>query len=159
MSDEGVKDWDAVLTMNAEPRPGINTIMKAFKDGVRRHPNKNFLGTRPPIDKETFGPYQWLTWTEVDTNVTNLARGIMKMNFCPEHEAEGRQWRFVGIWARNRQEWLTTLLAGMHFNITNVGFYDAMSINAVDFILKQTKIETIFCEAGLVKKVIDMKKK
>lgn len=83
----------------------------------------------------------------------------MKMNFCPEHEAEGRQWRFVGIWARNRQEWLTTLLAGMHFNITNVGFYDAMSINAVDFILKQTKIETIFCEAGLVKKVIDMKKK
>lgn len=64
----------------------------------------------------------------------------------------------MGTWARNRQEWLTTLLAGMHYNITNVGFYDAMSVNAVDYILNQTKIETICCEGALVKKITDMKK-
>lgn len=83
----------------------------------------------------------------------------MKNNFCPEHDAEGRTWRFCGIWARNRQEWMVTLLAGMHFNITNVGFYDAMNIQAVDYILNQTELETIFCEGALVKKITDMKKK
>jgi hypothetical protein len=46
----------------------------------------------------------------------------------------------------------------MHYNITNVGFYDAMSVNAVDFIMKQTELTTIFCEGGLVKKIVGMKK-
>jgi len=50
------------------------------------------------------------------------------------------------------------MLAGMHYKITNVGFYDAMSVKAVDFIMEQTKLTTIFCEGGLVKKVIQMKK-
>lgn len=81
------------------------------------------------------------------------------LGLCPDFEAEGRSWRFCGIWARNRQEWLTTLLAGMHYNITNVGFYDAMSVQAVDFIMKQTEIATIFCEGGLVKKIVQMKSK
>jgi long-subunit acyl-CoA synthetase (AMP-forming) len=46
----------------------------------------------------------------------------------------------------------------MHYKITNVGFYDAMSVKAVDYIMNQTKITTIFCEGGLVKKIIQMKK-
>lgn len=79
-----------------------------------------------------------MSFADVDRNVTNLARGIMKLGFCPEREAEDRMWRFVGIWARNRQEWTTTLLAGMHYNITNVGFYDAMNVQAVDYIMNQT---------------------
>jgi long-subunit acyl-CoA synthetase (AMP-forming) len=83
----------------------------------------------------------------------------MVNRLCPEIEAEDRNWRFCGVWARNRQEWFTTLFAGMHFNITNVGFYDAMSIQAVDFILNQTKLTTIVCEGALVKKIVDMKKK
>jgi hypothetical protein len=33
-----------------------------------------------------------------------------------------------------------------------------MSVKAVDFIIEQTKLTTIFCEGGLVKKVIQMKK-
>lgn len=51
------------------------------------------------------------------------------------------------------------LCAGMHYNITNVGFYDAMSVNAVDYIMNQTELTTIFCEGGLVKKIVGMKNK
>jgi long-subunit acyl-CoA synthetase (AMP-forming) len=47
----------------------------------------------------------------------------------------------------------------MHYNITNVGFYDAMSVNAVDYIMNQTELTTIFCEGGLVKKIVGMKNK
>jgi hypothetical protein len=59
-----------------EARPGINTLMKAFQDGVRAHPNKHFLGTRRKNDDGTFGAYEWLSYTDVNRNVTNLARGI-----------------------------------------------------------------------------------
>jgi hypothetical protein len=46
----------------------------------------------------------------------------------------------------------------MHYKITNVGFYDAMNVTAVDYIMNQTKISTIFCEGGLVTKILKMKK-
>jgi long-subunit acyl-CoA synthetase (AMP-forming) len=46
------------------------------------------------------------------------------------------------------------MLAGMHYNMTNVGFYDAMNPSAVDFIIKQTELTTIFCEGKLVGKII-----
>lgn len=152
-------DWDALLNANLEPRPGINTLMKAFQDCVRRLPNKNFLGTRAKNDDGTVGAYEWLTFTEVNNNVSHLARGLKALDLCPDFQAEGRSWRFCGVWARNRQEWMTTLLAGMHYDITNVGFFDAMGVSAVDFVLKQTEMVTLFLEGGLLPKILEMKGK
>lgn len=130
------QDWNAKT--HPETKPGINTIMKAFQDQVSTQPQKHFLGTRGKDAAGAFGAYQWLTFAQVNENVVHLARGIKKLGLCPDFEAEDKTWRFCGIWARNRQEWLTTLLAGMHYNITNVGFYDAMNTKAVDFIMEQT---------------------
>ena len=67
-------------------------------------------------------------------------------------------WRFIGIWAKNRPEWLTTLLAGMHYGITTVGFYDAMGPESVDFILNQTEMSSIVVSAVYAAKIIQMKK-
>jgi long-chain acyl-CoA synthetase len=160
IKDNKIKDWDAVWNQNTiYGGETINTILKAFLGHARNQPNANFLGTRQKLADGNFGEYVWQSYADVARNVGNLARGIMKLGLCPVHKAENDEWRFCGVWARNRAEWLTTLLAGMHFRITNVGFYDAMSIQAVDYILKQTEIETIFCEGGLVKKIIEMKKK
>ena len=52
---------------------------------------------------------------------------MMKMGLCPEVEAEDKNWRFCGIWARNRWEWTATQLACMQYSITTVGFYEAMN--------------------------------
>ena len=77
---------------------------------------------------------------------------------CPEIEGEGKQWKFLGIWMKNRWEWTATLLACMHFSITAVGFYDAMSAEQVDFILNQTEMKTLVCTGDYAKKIVDMKK-
>ena len=109
------------------------------------NPNDPFLGTRPKLsvpeaDGNEFGAYTWLSYEQVDENSKNLARGLRKNNFCPEvaDEFEGKHFSFCGIWSKNRQEWLTTLLGCMHYNYTVVGFYDAMGVKSVDFILNQT---------------------
>jgi long-subunit acyl-CoA synthetase (AMP-forming) len=47
----------------------------------------------------------------------------------------------------------------MHYDITNVGFYESMGFQAVDYILKQTEIATIFCEGRLLKKIVELKSK
>jgi len=90
--------------------------------------------------------------------VQSLAKGLMVLNLCPHVEGEGKDWRFLGIWAKNRWEWTATLLATMHYNITTVGFYDAMSNEQVDFILNQTEMETMVCTSDYAQKILNMKK-
>jgi long-subunit acyl-CoA synthetase (AMP-forming) len=118
----------------------MDTLLNIFKRNVTTLANRPFLGTREQLPagadgKVQFGDYTWQTWGEIDAKAQKLAKGFMVLDLCPEVRAEDKDWRFVGIWAKNRWEWTTTLLAAMHYKITTVGFYDAMSNEQVDFIL------------------------
>ena len=50
-----------------------------------------------------------------------------------------------------------TLLAGMHYDTTTVGFYETMSVDQVDFILNETEMSTITCTLNFAKKLLSMK--
>lgn len=69
----------------------------------------------------------------------------MNLDLVPKVEGEGKEWRFIGVWSKNRLEWTETLLASMHYRITTIGFYDAMSAEQVDYILNQTEMPTVVC--------------
>jgi len=86
-----------------------------------------------------------------------IARALRKDDLCPEIEGEGKMQRFCGLWSKNCPKWLITALACMKTRTSVVGFYDAMSNVAVDFIVKQTGLKTIFCTKEYIKKVLDMK--
>ena len=144
---------------NLAAQPHLNkegedrTLMDAFKRQARTRGNEPFLGVRQRIGtdengKPIMGDYSWETYSQVDQQLTRLAHGMLRLDLAPEVEGEGRQWRFIGIWAQNRPEWAKTLLACMHFKATTVGFYDAMGAQQVDFILRQTELSTIFCTAN-----------
>ena len=112
--------------------PDLDTFLKLFKRNVAQRPHEPFLGPRQRIEdsadgKPQFGEYAWRTWSEVDTDVQNVARGLMNLDLVPKVEGEGKEWRFIGVWSKNRLEWTETLLASMHYRITTIGFYDAMS--------------------------------
>ncbi len=71
-------------------------------------------------------------------------------DLIPEVSDGGDQtFRFCGIWSKNRWEWMTTLLACMHYKATVVGFFDAMGTVSVEYILNQTEMSTIMrCMVG-----------
>ena len=126
-------------------------------------PNDQFLGTRrfDGVDEKghkKFGPYEWKTYAETRTIAENLARGLQVTDHLCTTEGEGKHWRFLGIWAKNRWEWTVTLLGSMYVKGTVVGFYDAMSAEAVDFILNQTQMETLLVAGEYVAKIMKMRK-
>lgn len=73
-------------------------------------------------------------------------------------EGDDKKWQFVGIWAKNRWEWLATHIANMYDSMTTIGFFDSMGESAVDFILVQTELSCIFTTPEYMKKIISMKK-
>ena len=100
---------------------------------ARRLPNEGFLGSRDP--SKDGAPYVWKTWAQVEDIVNNLAAGIAHLGLMPEVEEEGDAWRFMGIYAKNREEWVMTDLATMRQSGTVIAFYDTLGPSAVEFVI------------------------
>ena len=98
------------------------------------------MGTRAKILKDGevtgYGLYEWLTYAQVQSITQNLGRGMVKLGLANESEGDGKKWKFIGLWSKNRWEWLATHIANMYFNYTSIGFFDSMGVQSVDYILK-----------------------
>lgn len=70
---------------------------------------------------------------------------------------QGR-FRFLGIYAKNREEWIVTDWACIKAGITSVPLYDTLGKESIDFILDQCDIRTVVCSADKVKVLIDLRK-
>lgn len=88
----------------------------------------------------------------------NLAKGFAELNLIPEIEQEGKKWRFMGIFAKNREEWALTQFANFHMDVTQATFYDTLGPDAASFIMEQTGLTTISISGDYVKMLTKMKK-
>ena len=98
----------------------------------------------------------WKTWKQVDELVENYARGMKKLDLLPDIENEGK-WKFMGILAKNRWEWICTELASVRQGGTTVAFYDTLGPAAVEFIINQTQLTTISCSGNYLDTLIKLK--
>jgi long-subunit acyl-CoA synthetase (AMP-forming) len=87
-----------------------------------------------------------------------LSYAIVSKGLCPEVEAEGRKWQFMGIQSRNRLEWCMTHVAGMHQNITTVPLYETIGLKQMKFVIKQTKLTTVSLSVDNLSNFLKMKK-
>ena len=140
-----------------------STILDYFEKRTIDYPNENFLGTRTKLSNDSlgmpiFGEYTWKTNKEVETTVKCLTLAIEHRKLANQTEGDDKSWSFIGIWSKNRREWLETYIANMYFNRTTIGFFDSMGVSAVDFILEQTELSCIFCTPEYISKIVGMKK-
>lgn len=154
-----------------EPEPGVNTIWKALEFAVNAHPKRRFLGTRfvmssekvekkpasanspPQFEiKNTFTDFVWESYEEVFSLVKKFARGLIKLNLCPEVETKyDGIFKFLGIWGKNKREWAIADSAAHGVGATVVTFYDTLGDETVEFILEQTKLTTLVVEESKFK--------
>lgn len=115
-----------------------------FERTMKRVPNHRFLGTR---NNEKEGrPYEWKTFREVYELTLNFARGMEYLKLCPDVQAEGIAWKFMGIFGKNREEWTVVNLACMRDSVTIVPFFDSLGAEALGYVLNQTELTSICVE-------------
>ena len=150
---EAIKDSTDMDTLDIYPAPGITTIFKAFQNRASHaeQGKLNFLGTRVGTK------YEWMNFKEAEQTARNFAAGAEKLGLCPDIEAEGKIWRFIGIQAKNRKEWNLIHLANMYLRTTTVALYDTLGVDASKYVINQTEMITIACSKDLVHKIVDMK--
>ncbi len=164
-----------------EPHPGIDTLGKALQFAVKAHPKRRFLGTRfiatsekvekkPQTEnspaqyeiKNTFTDYIWESYEEVFSLVKKFARGLTKLNLCPQIESKNDGiFKFIGIWSRNKREWVIADSAAHEVGASVVTFYDTLGDETVEYILEQTKLTTLVVEESkfkMLEKILKAKK-
>ena len=100
------------------------------------------------------------TYEEANEILLNFSRGLNILNLCPIIKFEDESpFRFLGIYSRNKKEWLLSYLGAMRDSITIVTIYDTLGDKAVEFILEQSQVISVVIEIKALKKILELAKR
>ena len=140
---------------------GLKTMWETFEHNLKvGRAKQNFIGYRKKINKiELEKKYTWITYEEANRKILNFARGLNVLNLCPIHEIENDDsFRLLGIYSKNRPEWLLSYFGAVRDSITIVTVYDTLGDIALEYIFNQTRLTTIVLEAKVLEKFYNLAK-
>lgn len=79
------------------------------------------------------------------------------LKLCPTIHSEGKDWNFLGIFAKNREEWAVADLACVRSSVTIIPFFDSLGPSALSFVIKQTELQTMCVDASGFDNLIKVK--
>ena len=89
------------------------------------------MGTR----KTTKEPFKWLSDSQVNDMAEKIGSAFIHFGLQPSKET------LIGIYAKNRPEWVITEEACNAYSFVTVPLYDTLGEEAIQFILMQSKNE------------------
>jgi long-chain acyl-CoA synthetase len=144
----------------------VPTIYHAFQESRKKHRAKKCLGIRPLIkmveeEKEVkgvkrkweymqLGDFQWLTYDEVGTQISEIASGLVKLGL--------RSGQNLALYSETRPEWTITANACFHQNIVVLTVYANLGHEQMVHAFKEGDIEVIVTNAALLKGIIEIVK-
>ena len=135
---------------------GVRTTWEAMENNIKTgKANVRMVGYRKRISKDNFeNKYSWLTYQYVYDTCKNFAKGVALLNLCPEfHSQISGDFKFLGIYSKNRIEWIMAYLGSHANSVTVVTIYDTLGEKSMEYIFKQTDLETILIEACSLKNI------
>jgi len=81
----------------------------------------------------------------------------MKHDLCPKINNQEGAFRFLGLYSKNREEWVVTDFGCMISGITTVTLYDTLGQESIDYILDQTYMRTVVCSGDKIRNISDLK--
>jgi long-chain acyl-CoA synthetase len=63
------------------------------------------------------------------------------------HDYEQWKLKLVGVFSKNREEWVLLEYANFLYGNTMIPLYDTLGPESIPFVLNQSEIDTIFCSA------------
>ena len=138
---------------------GVRTTWEAMENNIKKgNGDVKLVGYRKRLSKNNYeNKYTWLTYNYVYENCKYFAKGIELLNLCPIfHSKNNGDFKLLGIYSKNRIEWIMAFLGSHANNATVVTIYDTLGENAVEYILNQTELETILIEACSLSKILKL---
>jgi long-chain acyl-CoA synthetase len=146
------------LTIGFKSLPQIQTFQDIFLQSCDKKSDKPFLGTRENLENNQKGHYHFKTYGEVLELSTKIGSGIINLDLAPVTDTvNNSNLRLVGVYAKNREEWVELDLACTLYGFTLVPIYDTLGHNSVEYVFNHTKMATCFCSIHYLENLIKSK--
>ncbi|KRX04925.1 hypothetical protein PPERSA_06559 [Pseudocohnilembus persalinus] len=130
------------------------TVQDMFVNSAKKSPNAKCLGT---VNKQGTG-YEWKTYQEVLDLSERIGSGIINLNLAPERtEWNNMNLRMVGIYSKNREEWMVLDYANALYRATMVPLYDTLGPDTIGYVIGHANIEVLFIEKKAIKNLWNKK--
>lgn len=118
----------------------VRTLYEGVRRGARVSSNAPMLGHRV---KHADGrePYEWFTYSEILDRANDVSIAFRELDVPIGNGAN------IGIYCKNRPEWIITELATYNFANVIVPIYETLGFEASIFILNQTEMSLVVCDA------------
>ncbi|KAF0693244.1 Aste57867_15768 [Aphanomyces stellatus] len=126
------------------------TLWENFKMGLAANGNGRFLGTRSRDASGKAGAYTWITYNQAHARTQRIATGFHKLFKLQRQE-------MVGIFSKNRSEWILTETACNRMSYILVPLYDTLGPKVIPFIVNHTNMRVMVCAGELVVNVLNVK--
>lgn len=114
----------------------VKTLYDNFVKGRKISDDGDYLGWKPSSNE----PFKWLKYSEVNDISEQIGSAFIHFGLEPSKET------FIGIFARNRPEWVMTSTACDAYSFVSVPLYDTLGDEAINFILLQTELKLVVCD-------------
>ncbi|GAW83763.1 long-chain-fatty-acid--CoA ligase [Plasmodium gonderi] len=142
----------------------MSTKYDVFCFFCKYYHNEHFLGERKKEirgNETILGEYTFKTYGEIKNEIEIFASAlyqfeIIKPNIFTDNGIY-KNLKIIGIWSKNRIEWLTTDYACSAIDFVTVPIYDTMGINSVKHIFQKTQMKICCIEAEKLECLIKLK--
>ncbi|CAD8168829.1 unnamed protein product [Paramecium octaurelia] len=136
------------------PHQGITTLQEMLNNSIAKY------GNQPCMGKYEGDNFKFMSYNQVNEEAIHLGSGISNLNLVKEvQEYQHYKLKLIGVFAKNRREWMILDWANIIYGCTMVPFYDTLGPESIPFILDQTNIETMFISGDATKSLIQCKEK
>ncbi|KAJ2003077.1 medium-chain fatty acid-CoA ligase faa2 [Coemansia thaxteri] len=130
-------------------RVGVNNMHDNFLRGMElAGKDSAFIGHRPIAADGTPGPYEWLTYGEVNEKASAVGSGFAKLGVAPKS--------CFGIFASNCVEWTVVEQASYVYDQITVPMYDTLGIDAIKHMATETEMSLIAVAPGKLGVLFDL---
>lgn len=150
-------DQNAIFVHHLDYNPhqgvksGAKTLTECFLSTCNNYPDLPFLGTRCVNERGALGRFIWKTYSQVRIIAERICQGLEKMNL------ESNIGKIIGVFSKNREEWITIEMACLIQNIILVAIPDIINPEELVYIIKQCWLSTICCSKSQLDQIMRAK--
>jgi len=100
-----------------------------------------------------------MTYREVADNAEHFSYGLKALDMIPYVDIEGKTYRFIAIFCKNRMERYLAHVGNMYQNVTTIAIYQNLNDSEKAKIFEDTQCTTMLVSYELLQKVIKLKSK
>ncbi|KAJ1814267.1 medium-chain fatty acid-CoA ligase faa2 [Coemansia sp. RSA 2598] len=132
----------------ADEYGNVHTLYDVLQRAISLYPSAPFLGARPyNASKQVFGDFHWKTTSEMGEIVELLGQGLDAVfeKHVGRGTGDGSVQMPLGIYSRNRPEWVVTEFSGFRSRRYSVALHDTLSSDCIEHIINHAQIAVVVC--------------